>query len=191
MGIPLQSLLLAEMFEGNLKESSTSTNVELPENINLVVLHDLYVNKQWDIYLSDRKLSDRTKVNVLTDDVALHKTFIHNHTAAALVAILSTQQLEKLTDKTIPERASEFLQKITEGMEKTGIIIDVIEGQPVFQHRTSAENLTAGWLCDDFQNGHIFMRDHLFESGFRVVRSMELFAELVRCGSCMYFDSMR
>jgi len=176
MGIPLQSLLLAEMFEGNLKECSTSTKVELPENINLVIFYDLYMNKKWDSYLSDRKLSDRTNVNVLTDDDddddAIHKTFIHNHTAAAVVAILSTQQLEKLTDKTIAERAREFLQKIAEGMEEIGIIIDVIEGRPVFQHRTLADYLTARWLCDNFQNGQTFMKDHLFESGFHVVRSM-------------------
>ena len=172
MGIPLQSLLLAEMFVGNLKECSTSTNVELPEHINIVVLYDLYMKKKWDVFSSEKKLSDRTNVNVLSDDDALHKTFIHNHTAAALVSLLSKHQLEKLADKTIAERAREFLQKITEGMEKTGIIIDVIEERPVFQHRTLAEYLAARWLCDNLKTSQIFMRDHLFESGFGVVRSM-------------------
>ena len=172
MGIPLQSLLLAEMFEEYLKQYSTAATVELPEYINVVMLYDRYVGKKWDIYLSDKRASDRTNVSVQTDDVELHKTFIHNHTAAALVVILSTQQLEKLADKTMTERAREFLQKITETKEKTGIIIDVIEGQPVFQHRTLAEYFAASWLCDDFQNGQEFMRDHLFESEFDVVRSM-------------------
>jgi hypothetical protein len=127
---------------------------------------------KWDIYLSDKKLYDRTNVNALNDDGVLYKTFIHNHMAAALVAILSTQQLEKLTDKTIAEETSLFLQKITAGLEKTGIIIDVINGRPVFQHCTLAEYFAARWLCDNFQNGQTFMRDHLFESVFSVVRSM-------------------
>jgi hypothetical protein len=38
--------------------------------------------------------------------------------AAAWLAILSTQQLEKLTDKTIAESARDFLHKIKEGVEK-------------------------------------------------------------------------
>jgi hypothetical protein len=96
--------------------------------------------------------------------------------AAALVAILSTNQLEKLTDKTVVEGVLAFLQKVTEGTEKTGIIIDVIEGRTVFQHRTLAEYFVARLLCDNFCDDisaiKMFMRDHLFESGFGVVRSM-------------------
>ena len=49
MGIPLQSMLLAEMFEGNLKHCSTSKTVELPEYINSVMLYDSYVKKKWEI----------------------------------------------------------------------------------------------------------------------------------------------
>jgi predicted NACHT family NTPase len=64
MGIPLQSCLLAEMFGGNVKDHSTSTAVELPEHINIVMLYDLYVEKKWDIYLSDKKGSDQTEVSM-------------------------------------------------------------------------------------------------------------------------------
>jgi len=128
MGIPLQSWLIADMFKGSLKEYSTSAAVELPEHINTVMLYDLYVEKKWDIYLSDKKGSDRTKVMVHNDDVELHKCFMHNHMAAAFVAILSTQQLKKLNDKSIEEGAREFLKKIIAGLEKTGIVIEVIEG---------------------------------------------------------------
>jgi len=172
VGIPLQSWLLAEMFEGSLKQCTTAGTVELPEHINVVMLYDFYVEKKCDIYLSEKKKSDQTNANALTDDNTLYKTFIYNHMAAALVAILSTYQLKKLADKTIAERVRIFLQKITEGIEKTGIIIDDIEGRPIFQHHTLAEYFVTRWLCDNFQNGQTFMRDHLFESGFGVVRSM-------------------
>jgi len=57
-------------------------------------------------------------------------------------------------------------------VEKTGIIIEVIEGRPVFQQLTIAQYLVAKWLCDNFQRGQIFMRDHLLESVFDAVRSM-------------------
>ena len=45
---------------------------------------------------------------VQNDDVELHKSFIHNHMAAALVAILSTQQLEKLNEKTIVSKENYY-----------------------------------------------------------------------------------
>jgi hypothetical protein len=41
-GIPLLSFLLGEMFQGNLKERSTSTTDQLPEHINVLMLYDLY-----------------------------------------------------------------------------------------------------------------------------------------------------
>ena len=118
MGIPLQCLLLAEMFEGYLKQYSTAATVELPEHINVVMLYDLYVEKKWDIYLSEKKGSDRTNVIVFTDDKALHKMFIDNHTAAAFVAILSTQQIEKFADKTITKEATDFLKNIEKARKR-------------------------------------------------------------------------
>jgi len=165
-------MLLAEIYEEKLKKCSTSKAVELPEYINIVMLYDCYVNKKWDIYLSEKTLCDRTNVNVLTDDVVLYDIFINNHKAAALIAILSTQQLEKLNDKNVLKQVADFLQKIEQGLEKTGIITDIIEGRPVFLHRTFAEYLVAKRLCDDISESKLFMRDHLFESGFVVVRSM-------------------
>ena len=89
-------MLLAEVFEENLSQRPTSSTVELPENINLALLYELYVKKEWHIYLLEKKVSDPTNVNVQTDDDALYDIFIDNHKAAALMAILSTKQLEKL-----------------------------------------------------------------------------------------------
>jgi len=107
------------MFKGNLQEYSTSKTVQLPGHINTVMLYELYVEMEWDNYLSEKMCSDRTKVMVRNNELETHKTFLHNHMAAALVTILSKQQLDKLTDKTKAERAMEFLENITEGMEKT------------------------------------------------------------------------
>ena len=49
MGIPLQSTLLAEMFQENLKPKIKDGG--LPEDINFAMLYDLYVKKKRDIYL--------------------------------------------------------------------------------------------------------------------------------------------
>jgi hypothetical protein len=81
MGISLQSMLLAEVLEENFNQGSTSRTVELLEHANLALLYDLYVKNKWDIYLSEKKLSDRTNVNLLTNDDALYDIFIDNHKA--------------------------------------------------------------------------------------------------------------
>ena len=132
MGIPLESMLLAEVCEDNLNQCSTSRMVELPEHINLPLFYDFYVKKKWDIYLSKKELSDRTNVNVLTDDDSLYDIFIDNHKAAALMEILSTKHLEKLNEKNGLKICSDLLQKIDQDLEKTGIITDIIEERPPF-----------------------------------------------------------
>jgi len=164
-------VLLAEVFAENLSRCSTSSTVELPEYIDVIMLFDWYVQKKWHIYLSEKKLSDRTNVNVITDDDVLYDIFIENHKAAALMALLSTQKLEKLKDKNMEKKGSVFLQQIDQGLEKTGIITDIKEGQPVFQNRTFGEYLVARQLCDNVSASQVFMRDHLFEAGIGVVRS--------------------
>jgi hypothetical protein len=162
MAIPLQSLLLAEMFEGKLKEYSTT--LDLPEYINIVIVYNLYIEKKWGIHLQEKRGCNKKHVMGRNDDEELHKTFMENHMAAVLVTILSTHETkERISDK-MDKRSRNFLNKITKGVEKTGIVIEVIEGRPVFQHRTIAEYLTARWLCDNIQNGQTFMRDHLFET---------------------------
>jgi hypothetical protein len=118
----------------------------VPQNINLVVLYDLHIYMQLGIYLPVEKIYNQPHVNVLDDDTALYDSFTDKHKAVALMAILSRHHLDKLTDKNILKIARNFLKKISEGVEKTGIIADVTNGRPVFRHRTCAEYLAARWL---------------------------------------------
>jgi hypothetical protein len=60
MAGPLQGTLVAMIFKEDLKKCSASTSVELPEYINHVGLCDLYLNRKWDIYLSEKKFPNRT-----------------------------------------------------------------------------------------------------------------------------------
>jgi hypothetical protein len=137
------------MFEENLKHCSTSGRVEIPEHINILMLYELYVKKKWDIYLSEQKLSDHTNVNVLTDDHALYDIFIENQKATALIAILSSQHIKKLHDKDILKKGIDFLQKIDQGLNKTGIITGKTKGRTLFLHCTFTEYFVARWLCDN------------------------------------------
>ena len=102
-------------------------------------------------------------MNVLTNDDSLYDIFIDNHKAAALMAILSTQHVEKLNDKNVLKKGSDSLQKVDQGLEKTGIITDIIEGRLDFLHQTFAKYLVPRLFCDNAIATQILMRDHLFE----------------------------
>jgi len=128
--------------------------------------------RKCDIYISKKKLSDRTNLSVLTDDDTLYDVFIENHKAALLTEILSTQHIAKFSDKNVLKNGSDLLQKIDQGLEKTGIIIDIIEGRHVFLHQTFTEYFVASLFYDNTMASQILMRDHLFEPGFGVVWSM-------------------
>lgn len=143
-----------------------------PTYINIVVLYDLYTNKIWDIYLHEEKFFDLPHVNVLNIDTVLYDSLTDNHKAAALVAILSRHHLDKLTVKNIPKITKDFLKKTSESVEKTKLITDVIDGRPVFQHRTCAEYFAARCLCDQKLSSHSFVRDHIFLLGYGVARKI-------------------
>lgn len=79
-------MLLAELFEDNVKKCCTSSTVEVPGNINIAILNYLYLNKKWEIYLSEKKLSYRTNVYVFADDEAVYDIFKETHKAAAMMS---------------------------------------------------------------------------------------------------------
>lgn len=111
-------------------------------------------------------------MNVLNDDTALYDSLTDNQKAAALVTILSRHHLDKLTVKNIPKIARDFLKKTSESVEKTGIMTDVIDGRPVFQHRTCDEYFAVRCLCDHKLARQTFVRDRVFVLGYGVARKM-------------------
>jgi len=166
MGVPFQSRLLARIFEKYIQERV------LPQNVNYLHVCESYVNEKWDIYLIEKKDSPKHKVSERIDNEDLREMIIDKHKAAALMATLPTHHLEKINDMKIKKMGADFLQRIKQGLEKTGIIIDIIEKQPVFQSHIVAEYFVAMWLCDNVQASQTFMREHLFESRYDGVRGM-------------------
>jgi len=64
-------MLLAETFEENVKQCSVSRMANRHQNIKLIVLYDLYINKTWDNFLPEEKISNRPHMNVLNEDTTL------------------------------------------------------------------------------------------------------------------------
>jgi hypothetical protein len=168
MRIPLQSLLLAEMFKENLEDSILN-----PEVLHIcdITLCERYVKKKWGIYLDEKLRFDKTTVEARKKKAELRKTFMHKHMAAALVKILSPQQLEKLGETEMEKTAGLFLKEITDGNEKTGIIIEVMKEGPVFQYATLAVYLAAKWFYDNMTKYELIMA-HISKSELPEVSSM-------------------
>ncbi|PSN55482.1 hypothetical protein C0J52_02600 [Blattella germanica] len=168
MGVPLQTLLLAELFEEKLVDAELIADIE--QNINLLSLCEIFVGKKWEVYLRDKKSCDLTNVCVMTDHHILHDNFIKNHKLAAIISTLSTADIWKLTDDDLESQALDFLHRICNCTEKTGLIREVINGKPRFVHRTLAEYFVALWLFENIERSKCFLQDHLWESRLEVTR---------------------
>ncbi|PSN55708.1 hypothetical protein C0J52_09025 [Blattella germanica] len=171
LGIPLQSLLLAEIIEKRLQADGFNVVID-SRSLNLLILYDLYVDKKWQIYLQEKKNSDITNVNVILDEKDLYDIYIRNHEVAAMVSIFENEELKELQSSIVDSQWITFLKKIERGEEKTGMILRSHMGRPIFVHRTFAEYFAAKWFYNNFHSCKAFLRQRIFEPRFQVIKSI-------------------
>ncbi|KAJ9588752.1 hypothetical protein L9F63_017956 [Diploptera punctata] len=145
MGIPIQSLLIAETF--------ILSNLTM-KNINYHTLYELYVKKKWNIYLREKMNADPTNVN-MSHDTSLYRKFIDNHKAAAVVSFLKADVLDEINSPSLINQEYAFIKNVHNGVEKTGIIHSVNNlHHAVFLHRTFCEYFVALWVFEIFMSNH-------------------------------------
>ncbi|PSN47903.1 hypothetical protein C0J52_03375 [Blattella germanica] len=136
MGIPLQTMMLAEAYENHIKTDSYS---ELPESMDLLQLYDQFVEKKIHIYSMEKKKIDATKASFIEDSEYWHNIFFENHILASMVTLFPLSEYKDLYTHDAIMKINHFMVKIVEGHEKTGIINNVIDGKPQFIHRSFAD----------------------------------------------------
>jgi ankyrin repeat protein len=80
--------------------------------------------------------------------------------------------LESLHNKKIEDEIKSFLERVETGKDKTGIVMNVVEGKPQFVHRTFAEYFTARWFSENFQSNRSVLEHILFDDKYRFVTDM-------------------
>jgi hypothetical protein len=86
MGIPPQMLMLAEACEKYVS-TCPSACVYLPENMNLLHLHEKSVMKNVEIYCRDKTNIDTIKPHVKTCNEYWHNSFLKKHIQPAVTFV--------------------------------------------------------------------------------------------------------
>jgi ankyrin repeat protein len=170
-GIPLQTMMLAEVFESDLKNCShTGEMIKLPPALNLLQLYDEFVKRKLNIYYNEKRKTDMTNVGVQDDFEEFYETFMENHIKCGLVAVLPAESLERLEGFQNPKRS--FLKKVENGKEKTGIIDEIIDGKPHFIHKTFAEYFAAHWFSQNYARNRKVIKEIIFSPCYDVVKNI-------------------
>jgi hypothetical protein len=72
MGVPLQSMFLAEAFEGNLKTCPQTCVPELPQKLNVLQLYDRFVEQKFKIVRDKNRID--IKIPQTKKDLAVNGT---------------------------------------------------------------------------------------------------------------------
>jgi ankyrin repeat protein len=168
-GIPLQTMMLAEVFEGDLKQCSRMAEIKLPSALNLLQLYGQFVQRKLHIYYKEKRKTDMTNVGVQDDYEEFCETFMENHMKCGLVAVLPAENIEHIKGFRYPKT---FLKKVESGKEKTGIIVEIINGKPHFIHKTFAEYFAAHWFSQNYEHNQKVLRDIIFSPCYDVLKNI-------------------
>jgi ankyrin repeat protein len=161
-GCPLYIMMIATVYEKELE-----TNLKLENwqwtTIDVVNMYEVFVDRKLHIFLTEKQNADITNSSVLDILEDLKETLLNKFEKCALVAILPPSMLQSLNDKKIEEEIQPFLTKVQAGKDKTGIVMNVVDGKPQFVHRTFAEFFTARWFRRNFEFNRIVLKEIFFD----------------------------
>jgi ankyrin repeat protein len=169
-GCPLYITMIATVYERD-KETSLKSEGLWPD-IDIVHLYEAFFDKKLHIYLTEKEKTDITKPSVLGSHKYKKQKLLEDFEKCALVAILPSDILNSLHDNEIEEEIQPFLEAVQAGEDKTGIVMNVVNGKPQFVHRTFAEFFTARWFSRKFKSNRSVLEDILFDRGYRFMRDM-------------------
>ena len=170
-GCPLYITMIASLYEKHMEEHLNSGD-QIQPHIKLLILYDSFVERILRIYLTDKQKADITNSCLLDNLEVLIETLFNKFENCALVATLPPTLLESLNDKKIEEEIQSFLAKVQAGKDKTGIVMNVVDGKPQFVHRTFAEFFTARWFNRNFKFNSRVLERILFDHEYDLVRYM-------------------
>ncbi|XP_069677374.1 uncharacterized protein [Periplaneta americana] len=170
-GIPLQMLMLAEVFENEAYRYSESGKMSLPHKLDLLQLYNKFVDRKWDIYVAEKARKNMSNVMVAEECRQLRDVFEENHMVCAVHSLFGDDDLPQLQSfQHVSRHAKRFLNYLSAGHEKKGIIMDVVNSKAVFIHRTFAEFFAAKWFAQNFKCEKEYLKIQIFEPKFKLIR---------------------
>ncbi|XP_069670620.1 uncharacterized protein [Periplaneta americana] len=169
--IPLQTLMLAEVFRSEATDFRKSGKMMVDRKLDLLELYNRFVYRKWDIFVRDKSLADERNP-AMRDPLQSHwKKFEKDHMACALHSLLKTEDLNHLhSSKNIMKRVEGFQDRLRNGDEKSGIVVQMVNSTAVFIHRTFLEFFAAKWFTKNFEDEREHIKEMLFREEFIIVR---------------------
>jgi hypothetical protein len=145
---------------------------KLTRDIDIVCLYDNFFERKLPIYLAEAKGVDITNDIVLDSHERLKESFLEEFEKCALIATLPPSMLKSLHIEETEEEIQPFLGKVETVKDKTGVVMNVVDGKPHFVHSSFAEYLTSRWLSKNFEFNRSVLENILFDPEYGFVRDM-------------------
>jgi ankyrin repeat protein len=168
-GIPLQTMMLGEIFINEAKEYCCSEEFNIPEKFKLLFLFKKFTEKKFDIYLIEKNKVGTSNLEVKSDQ----KDYVEKHMISALLYLLSTNEFKGLCgaiNSSDLDQAKRFMRGVK--AQKLGIITKNADRKPHFIHRCFAEYFAAKWFVDNFRNCEESFSNLLFNSTYEGTRNI-------------------
>jgi ankyrin repeat protein len=166
-GVPLQTRMLAEAFEMELKAfcQSGKTKPALPDKLDLLDLCKKFIREKYKIFGKKGPLAEEQQIDITDEGINIPE----NHQRLALQLLFTAKQINSLQPKQL-KLSNEQLARIG--------IVQIIDGKPHFIHRTFAEYLETEFLMNQLKkkNQHQEVQDFLLtkillENDYQVIRA--------------------
>ncbi|XP_069699636.1 uncharacterized protein [Periplaneta americana] len=170
--IPLQILMLAEVFQSKASDYCQTGNIEIPDKLDLLDLYCRFVDKKWNIYINEKGEGNTTKLVLQEVYQSQRKVLEENHMACALHSLLEREDFKKLSCfHNIMSQVTAFQSRFYQGLEKIGIIVEIVNFRSVFIHRTFSEYFAAKWFAKNIKKEKKYLEKLLFDQKFKVIRT--------------------
>jgi ankyrin repeat protein len=172
-GIPLQSLLLAEAFDEEVKKfyRSAESMPELTFSLDLLDLYRKFIQRKYDIYQMEKFQVPVNNAFAIEQRERDLKHMSEDHHLLALKVLFTEEQVALFKSNSQCTFSAEQLTRI-------GIVQIRDEGKPHFIHRTFAEYCVADCLVNRLTEGNntseqvqdFVLKDIFRKAEFRVIR---------------------
>lgn len=153
-GIPLTSSMIADVYFDKFLTcyQNDENDWNLTDKFDIVELYEKFIYNKFLIYNRDKKIEKSSNLSVKYDNKSLYKEFLTMHQHAALYAMLKKTKLCSLLSEEQRKEIMTFINNVQSGIERTGIITQIIDNKPIFLHTTFAEYFAALFLIEQLQS---------------------------------------
>ncbi|XP_069680681.1 uncharacterized protein [Periplaneta americana] len=164
--IPLLIKILAEVFNAEGAKFYHKSDVNLPDRLDLLTLHEMIIEKMWEVYYARNK-----KCSVDSDFNMLKGMFEQNHMYCAVYKLLDKDQIMLLKNSnSVTGEAKRVLEKLKSDVEGRDIVFYFKNRRPIFSHITFASYYAALWFSKNLQSEKDFICRHILTPSFKLVR---------------------